>query len=1087
MGKTLEFEYHALELLQSDAELAKRLGEELVKEPLNLDEISQVIRQTEKMDPTIAKRKVKHAVENQFSSAKETIREIAVQNTIDAYFDFENFLTKRNEKINYPLKVDVTCTKKGPDVYDFEIRDYATGMNLYDVLFKYFTIGDTSKQDKTYHIGGHGRGAKAGLHFCKKLAVESFGKKTVARNKDNSYSITIGESSDVREGTKITLEDLVIKENPFSALKDFAGKITRQFDFEFNGIKVNQKDDSKELGKLPLEEKKKIQGTDFELTDVLLASSKHAEGLELKQSVMTVFEKPIGVEYVKRTIGLPTGYLLSRSRNEIPKPVQDVLENKGDKAYKKFFKHLYDNLSKVGAYEFRFMDSFSKRKDTLSRIVSGSYKTVKNSALAFMIGASLFLSVEHLGKPAFNEIAYLLSSNHNFSTTEFFSKAHRPIADIQEFVIDLFGGSRFFSKINKNPLGQYFYEEKVENKDFKDFISITRKYGGNVFFKLMSYNVIMPDGSWEHFNDSSLSLVRKNPGGYISSDSETETELFVWLNLDAYIKNSVLPMPIGYKAYDSGSDTFICRADSIGMPYDSYSIHTYTKPKGEYPIKYRVIKKSELIKQFEDEFPESKTDQGEFMKHRFTQVPFKIIYPEDLEEKLKRLDNIKVEEKEKVEIVTDIIRDYLTYNTSKKNNIKYMNMNNVVNDPLKSKQVDCDVANGILGAILRERYKIPTRLAVGIQGVDGILMVNAGHGVCEAYIKGEGWVGFDATPSEMSQEMVVKYEGPSKFEKFFGWLKDLLGLEKNHERSEKESEESEAVNEYTKFSPTGSWFENLSLQNILRKTIYYGHEAVGFVFNNYPYFLLGLGGASLFGAYRYRRRRRETDLKNVPLVDIWAKEDLGKTFEEKISINQGIDYTKKGELLYDKQVVENGLEKLANSEAENGRYVLDYNFYNTIIEMSSSNNNRIYFKKEEAEEKTISPTILKSITFGDETIKEKNSEEKISECYNKISALQNIVNGICKANKISKVYVSGEYKFKNQEKILSFKSSMFKPKIYVNIDNPVLDKNPSALYLDEKLLDSLVFTTALATGYNIGEINKLKGNYLNKVILEVKE
>lgn len=1077
MGKTLEFKYHALELLQSDAELAKRLGEELVKEPLNLDEISQVIRQTEKMDPAIANRKVKHAVENQFSSAKEAIREIAVQNTIDAYFDFENFLTKRNEKINYPLKVDVTCTKKGPDVYDLEIRDYATGMNLYDVLFKYFTIGDTSKQDKTYHIGGHGRGAKAGLHFCKRLAVESFGKKTVAQNKDSNYTITIGESSEVREGTKITLEDLVIKEDPFSALKDFAGKITTQFDFEFNGIKVNQKDDSKELGKLPLEEKKKIQGTDFELTDVLLASSKHAEGLELKQSVMTVFEKPIDVEYVKRTIGLPTGYLLSRSRNEVPKPVQDVLENKGDKAYKKFFKHLYDNMSKVGAYEFRFMDSFSKRKDTLSKIVSGSYKTVRNSVLAFMIGASLFLSVEHLGKPAFNEIAYLLSSNNNFSTTELFSKVHRPIANVQEFIIDVFGGSRFFSKIKKNPLGQYYYEEKVEGKNFT---SITWKNGGDVFFKLMSYNAIMPDGSWEHINDSNLSRVRE--------DSDSETELFVWLNLDAYRKNSIIPVPIGYKAYrayDSDTDTFIDMPFSSDMPYDAYIAHTYTKPKGEYPIRYRVVKKIELIKQFEDAFPESKNAKGQFMKERFTRVPFKIIYPEDLEEKLKRLDSMESTEKEKVTTVTEILQEYLVYNTSKKNNMNYLKMGNVVNDPLKSKQVDCDVANGILCAILRDRYKIPARLAVGIQGEDGVLMVNAGHGVCEAYIKGEGWVEFDATPSKMSQEMVVKYEGPSKLEEFFAWLKGVLRLDKSHEK--RANEESENVNEYTNFSQTDSWFENLSPQKILRKTLYYGHEAVSFVFNNYPYFLLGLGGASLFGAYRYRKRRRETDLKNIPLVDVWAKEDLGKTFEEKISINQGIKYTEKGELSYDKQVVENGLEKLASSEAENGRYVLDYNFYNTILEMGSSNNNRIYFKKEEGEEKTISPTILKSITFGDETIKEKNSEEKISAYHDKISALQNIVNGICKANKISNVYVSGEYKFKNQEKVLSFKNSMFKPKIYVNIDNPALDKNPSALYLDEKLLDSLIFTTALATGHNIGELNKLKENYLNKIILEVKE
>ncbi len=1071
MDKTLEFEYHALELLHSDSELSKRLGEELTKEPLNLDEICKIIKQTEKMDPKIAIRKVKHAVENQFPSAKEAIREIAVQNSIDAYFDLENFLTKRNEKINYPLKVDVTCTKKGQDVYNLEIRDYATGMNLYDVLYKYFTIGDTSKQDKTYHIGGHGRGAKAGLNYCKNLDVESFGKKTIARNNNGRYTITVGGSSDVHEGTKITLEDLVIREDPFLALKEFAGKISSQFDFRFNGVKVNQKDDSKELGKLPLEEKRKIKGTNLELTDVILASSKHAEGLEVKQSVMTVFEKPIDIEYVKRSVGLPTGYLLSRSRNEVPKPVQDVLENKGDKAYKKFFKHLYSNLSKIGAFEFRFMDSFSKRKDYLSRIVSGSYKTAKNTALAFMIGASLFLSVEYLGKPAFNEVAYLLSNNRSFSTTKFFSRAHRPIADIGDFVLDIFGGSRFFSKIKKNPLGEYFTKKEVRGENYRSF---TYGHAGDLFFKLTSYNTLLSDGSWDNVNDSCFTIIKENPN--------SEEEMAVWLNLNTYKQKSVLPMPIGYKIFDQQNQTNVWTAfyPSERLPYDTWLIESYEKLKGEYPVRHTVVKKRELIKEFEDpKFTSARTEQ---VQETFTKVPFKIVYPEDLEEKLKKIEGMKLTEKEKVNIVTDLVRDYLVYNNSIENNIKYLKMNNVVTDPLKHRKVDCDVANGILGAILRDKYKIPTRLAVGIQGENGVLKVNAGHGVCEAYIKGEGWVEFDATPPLIIKAEGRSYEGPSRFENFLKWLSKFF----SYERKDKGGKET-VVNEYTKFSPTGSWFSN-SMSKVFRKVLYYGSESTFFVFNNYPYFLLGLGGASLFGAYRYWKRRRETDLKNIPLVDVWAKEDLEKVFEEKISINQGVKYNKAGGLLYDKQVLEKGLEKLTSNEYENGRYVLDYNFYTTIIDMSGSKNTRMYFKKEEdTEEKTINPVILKNITFGNETLKEKNSEEKLSEYSDKIKALQDIVTGICKSNKMPNVRVSGEYKFKNPEKVLSFKTSMFRPTVYVNLENQVLNKNQSSFYLDEKLLDSLVFATALATERNIGQLNELKKNYLNKAILGGQE
>ncbi|MBM3199739.1 transglutaminase domain-containing protein [Candidatus Woesearchaeota archaeon] len=1056
MVNTLRFDYYKLELIKSDLELDKKLGEELTKETLDLDEISKVLQLTEKMDKTIAVRKVKHAVENQLASAKEVIREIAVQNTVDAYFDLESFLTKRNEKVHYPLRVDVTTKKKGENTYDLEIRDYATGMTQQDVLYKYFAIGDTSKQDKNYHVGGHGRGAKAGLNHCKQMTVESFGKKTCAKNSDGEYSIEIGESSDVREGTKITLENLVIKEEPLLALKEFAGRISSQFDFRFNGIKVNQKDDSNELGKLPLEETKKIRETQQDLSDLLQASSKQAQGLELKQSVMTIFEKPLDIDYLKRVITLPAGYLLSRSRNEIPKPVQDVLEDRNEKSYKKFFTYLYDNLTKIGAYEFRFMDSFSKRTDTLSKIVIDTYKAAKKTAIAFMIGSLLFFSVENIVKPGIDLAAYYMSKENYFST-KVLSKVHRPVADVHEIISSLFGQSRLFSKIKKRPIGCYSFEHRTGN-------STERSYRKDIFFKLTSYNRILPDGSWTNIDDSELMRPRH------LYEEKAVTEVFVNLNLDCYKKESILPMPIGYRfgMALTSFEAFPANFPMDKLPRDTYLAGTIKKPEGKYPVQYVVIKAPELIDQFEKQDPE--------MIKKFTQLPFKIVYPEDLEAKLKRLDEIQISQAKKVKLVASIIKEYLTYNTSKENNIKYMKMDNVVNDPLKSKQVDCDVANGILASILRERYNIPTKLAVGIQGVDGELNLKYGHGVCEAYIRGQGWVELDATPGILSEDMLktVYNDGPSWYTKLFDWLKSVI----NPDKKPGQELEEKVVDEYTNLRP-----EPVGVSDYFRKAMYYGISGAQFLLKNYMYVIPAM---TSLGVYAWLRRRKKRNMRNLPVVDTRVKEE-DKAYEERITINKGIEYLKKGELSYDQQVNDKSLEDLAKSEIEQGRYVLDYNFYNAITEMSGIKTKKYDASEEEDTKSPITPKLLKNITFGNEIRKKKQDAEKISRYSKNINALQDIVTNICKSNRLSQVKVTAEYEFESKDKMFSFKESSFSPKVYVNLDHKLMEKTPQSLYFDGEVLDSLVFTVALAQNQSIGEISNMKKKYLNNAVLGGQE
>ena len=1055
--KILEFKYHILELIQSDSKLSKEFGDELSKKELDFEKLEKIIGKTKNMEPAMAKRKIKHAIENQLPSAKELLREVAVQNTIDAYFDFENFLTKRGEKVQYPLKVDIRSKEKEDNRYDIEIQDYATGMILYDVLYKFFAVGDTSKQDNKYHVGGHGRGAKPSLYYANKLAVESFGRKTEAINKGNSeYIIKLGADSNIHEGTKITLEDLLIKENPMLALKEFAGKIGSQFDFRFNDVKINQKDNSRELGKLHVEENREILGTEFELADKLRACSDEAEGVELKQSVMTIFEKPSDLENTKRTIELPTGYLLSRSRNEIPKHAQDTLENKNLKFYKKFFNYLSDNLYNIGAYEFKFMDKFANRKDKLSDLALGSYKLMKKSAIAFMVGVALFIGVEQGVKPLINEVQYRLQSNHYFSTGRYMPEVHRPVADIMEFITNLFGGSRFFNKIHKNQFIRY-YEGVGANSEL------------GKFFKLNSYNHILKDGSWTNVFDDDLDIILEETKE--EKELSWSKRIIVELNLDAYRKRTILPSVIGHKIISEGVNMEIYGSSSEKLPYDINLVESYRKPEGAYPIIYTSRPAKLLVQQFEE--------GNQKVLERFTQVPFKIELPKDLEEKINRIDKIVTDEElteyEKLNLLSDILKDYLTYNTSTKNHINYLNMDNVVTNPLKTKQVDCDVANGMLATIIRDRYKIPTRLALGLQGKEGYVDLDSGHGVAEAYIKGRGWVKLDATP--YSPE-AFKELGENWFTKFLSWMGGWFS------GGTSETQETKVINKYTSYNVKNLLGDNLLSKSIM-KAGYYFRKGIGTAYNNGAYILGGL--AFLFGAQHFIRRRRN-DIRTISLVDTWVK-DKEDTSETKITINEGINFMKKGMLTYDKEVAEGTLEQLTNNpDKEDSHYVLDYPFYNTIVEMASSNKKRkIKFQMGQDEDKVINPEAMKGISFGDETTEEMNKSEDINKYEEHIKTLQDIASKIGEANKLGNIELNAQYKFKDKEKVLSFYNGLFKSKIYINLENDRLENDPKSFYLDEKLLDNIAFGVALAKGKNISQIGEIKQKYLNKYILGAEE
>ncbi|MFH1637598.1 MAG: transglutaminase domain-containing protein [Candidatus Woesearchaeota archaeon] len=1164
----IKLDYHVLEMISSDRKLSTEFGSELSKPNPDAKKLEDIISKASAGDASVAKRKVTHAIENQLPSSKEVLREVSIQNTIDAYSDLEGLLAKRGEKIRFPHKVDLNYTKTDNNKYNVEIKDSAIGMNLYDVLFKLLAVGDTSKKDKKYQVGGHGRGFKPSMYYSEKVAVESFSRKTTITKNEvdgrNEYVITIGEDSAVNEGTTITLENLTLKGDPLAVLGELAGSLSENFEFKVNGIRVNRQLDNDDMGKLVFNKSHEINSGKLE--ESITAASKKGEGVELRQGAMTLFRKEAEKENARRVAKMPPGYLLSRSRNEAPKEVSEAMGRESESSYKEFHGHLCDNIHKIGANEFRFLSSYTSKSTGIKKVASIASKAAKWGAVAFLLGTGLFAGVDQI--------------RYHLTTTHFIGGSHLPSIDflpigIPDFMKHNMGGK------SKLPFGDYeflnspedylyrFVREGMSREDALKKVqgmSFPEDFNG-VFFKFLSYNTINEDGTWKNAPLGEISF-------YDKEEEELKPEIYVRLNLDAHKRRSLLPVPINHLP-NNVSDHWK-RSGDDGMDYDTYTVNAFSKPKGAYPLRYFVKPLDELIRELEfadsdicdavlnnpnlesaieeleglseyftwDEVPSGwfiskdpermpnlfiisnerlygegfnsknliyRLENGDWIhfdreictnaqqvKKLLTDVPFEINYPKNIEKQLRKLEqeyfqeelmglidpNVsynhlhKMSDKEAATIVTNIVRQYLRYNTSNKKVIESWKMDNFVNDAMKMKDVDCDVANGIVASMLRQRFNIPSRLAVGLQGEQGIIDINAGHGVVEAYIKGEGWMKFDATPAidRNAQEVpgwmvnLLEWLQP-QVSGAYQWLSGFFGSEGNAEVN------PEPAYFYERLSERDGhvWIRKAS-----RKAKYYLYAAPGFAWDHKYHALGGIAALALLG-YGFRRKRRKTDIKKIPLFNTYVKPDESP-FSEKISLNDGINFYKDDSLKYDEEVSKAGIEKLLNDNKEKGRYAEERSFYSLVEDMVPGKNTAA--PANDSEEPAPEKVVAAFAISEDEKLKLKHDESILKQYSSRIKSVKKIAEGICSSNSLMKVNIEAGCKFSDTTKPFSYRNSPFSSKVYMNIENSLFENAPEEYWKSPEMLDSLAYSIVLAKGLPLNSFNDVKKNYLNKKVLK---
>ncbi|MBI4453664.1 transglutaminase domain-containing protein [Candidatus Woesearchaeota archaeon] len=888
---TITFKYHVLEVIKSDNALSSAFAGEIIKDNPNLRKLEEIIAEAEKRDATNAKRKIAHTIENQVQSSQEVLREVAVQNTVDAYADLIGFLAKRDEPVNYPLKIKLKAVQRVPQQtdgtqqqinasnqqhgayqrYDISIRDYAIGMNLYDVLYKLLSIGDTQKKEKQYYLGGHGRGFKPSISFCDKVIIDSFGRRTIVRKIRNNetcaaqtnttstnltstnptqtnsiqtnptqtnviqtnsipinttstplnnttsanngngtiYLIEIGEESDVRDGTRITLENITLTETPLNAVKKFAQNLSSEFDFRVNNVRVNRGLKQSKLGKIWFKQTHDVNGRNIE--EKLVGCSKDIEGEEVQHGPMTMYTTPSKVGFVKRILKIPTGYLFSRSRNQLPKEIEDIVNDSKQKTYRKFYDYLMDNIHKIGSHEFRFMDSFSTQFFNWDKLLGKVYKHTRNSIIIFSVLAGIsFMGVEVIG-PALNkvipsgleyiydnillptdkfineDIAKYISNKLYRSGKETGSLTSEASADSEsdnteydtneinlpkEFVPEV-NKKLFVTRVHCKGTKCNKRTEQEAKADERFIIGRYSPSDKDVFFKFLSYNVLNNDGSWRNGGVKTCVNLLAN-----AVPNKKKDTISVALNLNVAAK-TILPAPIGYftgnTTYYSKEKSLVYKPENatVGFnscltepsDYDTIYVQAFADRTGkvEFGVTHFYLLDSRLEKIMGETWKKRRESTiWSEIKH-FFDVPFKIKYPKAVEKELRKVDKdinkwrIKTYD-ELAQRVTKILRDYFIYNTSPENARRFYGVDNFVNGALDLQGVDCDTANAPLCAVLRARYDIPTRLDIGIEGKSGVLDKRNFHNVCEAYIPNRGWTEYDATPTKISKETVIEYE-----------------------------------------------------------------------------------------------------------------------------------------------------------------------------------------------------------------------------------------------------------------------------------------------------------------------------------------
>ncbi len=723
----IEFEYALLEAVRCDPKLVEAFSREIAVGNLDLDRIGWILKRAgQRANLENIRKRIDHIVRHQLLDGERVLREIGCQNVTDAYDDLTTHLLESGGHIEYPLRIEVSWEQNGPNLFDVSIRDWALGMILHDVLFKLLSIGDTTKMGKENQYGGHGIGFKPALEYSHEVTIESHGGLTRAWKdgeysnrpsspaSPNRYTLRIGEKSDIFEGTKITLKGLVLNSaNP----TDFFSKVgTYQTEGKYlltvNGEPVSGNSETKGGRIKTYRTKEEYDYEDRKISvDVSLRAVDRSSAEEVfLQGGWVGFKRPSRDGMTQSTFALPSNVLLPRTRENIPGDLEESITGKMDGIKTGFYYYLKENISSVNAYEWRFLKRY---RPSFGRVIRDILQNRNVRTFnSFFFFPFILITILTLGLyPIAHSIQMKLgSSRSKVAESELDGNAsstiHKP---------------RISWAVDGAPPFLHFTPKKV------------------LYLKSGVYDILLPDGTWaksrERFHrisstDSPLLEMPQRP----NVENRGRNFEFEW-KVQSRKGKIVVLMPFNSTALWFGLND--SQIDEIYVnKLGEMTVEVGRKFDGQ--VRYNVLTQDGNGDRIYE--PEELTE-AQF--HKYTQVPFDIAYPAEIFNGLNSLYGLDSETQ--VEAVEDYLKNTMLYSTSRRTSRVFKNSQmNIVDTALKYMVGDCDVANTVLAAIVRDQFEIPTRLVVGYRTKPGTASP-PGHGWIEAYIPGMGWRIFDAS------------------------------------------------------------------------------------------------------------------------------------------------------------------------------------------------------------------------------------------------------------------------------------------------------------------------------------------------------
>jgi|GEM_PF-2336376 len=276
-----------------------------------------------------------------------------------------------------------------------------------------------------------------------------------------------------------------------------------------------------------------------------------------------------------------------------------------------------------------------------------------------------------------------------------------------------------------------------------------------IFFLASRYDRIGPSG----VKASDVLPIEPKLNLFESDRIVVSQELGVLKSVDASVGKAVLPLLI-----PSGG---VLDASSFNLPEGSYRV--FKTNSGQFVVEFNEAPESgEITYQVAlgNRLPPDEEAESKFLNEAgsvYVDLPFSIDYslrpdPEDpsLEEFLAGLESDPaISDLDKVRRLRGWFFDNINYSLDKSTAKLFREFyslpdddpnKNLANFTLKHRLGDCDTVNTAFISVVRDRFKLPARLVTGFVGKEGNVEITSAHGWSEVYIKGLGWLTFDATP-----------------------------------------------------------------------------------------------------------------------------------------------------------------------------------------------------------------------------------------------------------------------------------------------------------------------------------------------------